>query len=194
MELQKQRIMSVEGASLKEQLLDASRRNNVDLLEQAFNDLDNDPKKIADLINTAKDPLGNTALHLASKYGSWEVLDKILDLDGDIEIDPQNDIDGDTPLHEAVRYAKEEPEHGTFIAQNLIEVGADARIANKHNQKPVDLIHGDELDDLVDLLQGAELAADTGVVGETEDEVEGEVVEDDDDSADDVDIDVKAVE
>ncbi|CCK70044.1 ankyrin repeat-containing protein ANK1 KNAG_0D02950 [Huiozyma naganishii CBS 8797] len=173
--------MSVKGASLSEQLLDASRRNNDDLLEQVFKQLDNDPGKIAELINTARDPMGNTALHLCCKYGSWEVLDKILDQEGDIEIDPRNELDGDTPLHLAVRYAMDEPEHGTFIANNLVEVGADARIKNNNNQKPVDLIHGDELDDLFDLLQGAELARDhPGAINE--DEVE---LIDDDDNDDD---------
>ncbi|CCD23658.1 ankyrin repeat-containing protein ANK1 NDAI_0B06270 [Naumovozyma dairenensis CBS 421] len=181
--------MSVEGASLKEQLLDASRRNNVDLLEQIFTTLDNDEEKIADLINTAKDPLGNTALHLSCKYGSWEVLDKILDQEGDIEIDPKNDMDGDTPLHSAVRYAQDEPEHGEFIAQNLIEVGADPRIRNNHNQKPIDLIHGDDFDSLIDLLQGAELAADNRGNIENEEGEEEELI---DDGPDDEDVPIKA--
>ena len=77
-------------------------------------------------------------------------------------IDNKNKSNGDTPLHLAVRYSLEEPEHGTFIVSNLIEVGADPRIKNNHGQKPSDLIHGDELDDLFDLLQGAELAVDNG--------------------------------
>lgn len=165
-------MSEIQGASLQEQLLDASRRNNADLLETILESLDNNPDKIAKLINSACDPLGNTCLHLCCKYGSWEVLDRILDQDGGIEIDPRNNVDGDTPLHVTVRYAIEEPEHGTFIAQNLIEVGADPRIRNKAGQKPVDLIHGDGLDDLLDLLQGAELAADNeGVINEEDAEI-----------------------
>lgn len=172
--------MESEGASYNEQLLDASRRNNIDLLDTIFNELGNDSSKIANLINSSRDPFGNTALHLCCKYGSWEVLDKILDLDGDIEIDPRNNTDGDTPLHVAVKYAAEEPEHGTFLAKNLVEVGADARIKNKHNQKPIDMIHSDELDDLVDLLQGAELAVDHDVHGDEE----AELIDDDDEDED----------
>ncbi|EDO15849.1 hypothetical protein Kpol_507p11 [Vanderwaltozyma polyspora DSM 70294] len=185
--------MSTEGASLSEQLLDLSRRNNVDLLDTILETLENDPEKIAGLINTSKDPFGNTALHLCCKYGSWEVLDKILDQEGDIEIDPKNTTDGDTPLHVTVRYSMEEPEHGTFIASNLIEVGSDPRIKNNSNQKPIDLIHGDELDDLIDLLQGAEIAADSR--GTRDEEFEGEVVEeeeaDDNDDGDNGDDGVK---
>lgn len=164
-----------EGASLEEQILDASRRNNADLLETIFQNLSGDEKKIANLINSAKDPMGNTALHLCCQYGSWEVLDKILDQEGGIEIDPKNTVDGDTPLHVTIRYAIGEPEHGTFIAQNLIEVGADPRIRNKSGQKPLDLIHGDNLDDLIDLLQGAELAADNGDMVNEED---AEIIDD----------------
>lgn len=175
--------MESEGASLGEQLLDASRRNNVDLLNTILESLADEPDKIAELINSSKDPFGNTALHLACKSGSWEVLDVLLDQDN-IEIDPQNKVDGDTPLHVTARYAQDEPEHGTFIARNLVEVGADPRLRNKHNQKPIDLIHGDELDELVDLLQGAELAADMG--GAQAEDVEGEVIDDgpDDDDPD----------
>lgn len=164
-----------EGASLEEQILDASRRNNADLLETIFQNLSGDEKRIANLINSAKDPMGNTALHLCCQYGSWEVLDKILDQEGGIEIDPKNIVDGDTPLHVTVRYAIGEPEHGTFIAQNMIEVGADPRIRNKSGQKPLDLIHGDNLDDLIDLLQGAELAADNGNMVNEED---AEIIDD----------------
>lgn len=173
--------MSDEGASYGEQLLDASRRNNVDLLNTVFENLGESPEKIADLINNARDPLGDTALHLCCQYGSWEVLDAILDQDG-IEIDPQNTKDLDTPLHVIVRYAQEEPEHGTFMARNLIEVGADPRIRNKDGEKPIDLIHSDELDELTDLLQGAELAADND---RADDDEQGEDIEDDDAGDDD---------
>lgn len=172
--------MESEGASFGEQLLEASRRNNTDLLKTILESLGDDSDGIADLINSSKDPFGNTALHLSCKFGSWEVLDILLDQEN-IEIDPQNKVDGDSPLHVTVRYAQEEPEHGTFIARNLVEVGADPRLRNRHNQKPIDLIHGDELDELVDLLQGAELAADMG--GDQAVDVEDEVIDDGSDDA-----------
>lgn len=170
--------MATEGASFGEQLLDASRRNNTDLLEQIYTGLEHDADKIAELINTSKDPLGNTALHLCCKYGSWEVLDSILDQEGGIEIDPRN-VDGETPLHLTVRYCDEEPEHGMFIARNMIEVGADPRIKNENNQLPLDLVHGEDKDDLIDLLQGAALAADSNGAEEEE-----EIIDDEDEEED----------
>ncbi|CCE61673.1 hypothetical protein TPHA_0A05990 [Tetrapisispora phaffii CBS 4417] len=173
--------MSSEGASLNEQLLDCARRNNEDLFNSILESLGNDTYNISELINTSRDPFGNTALHLACQYGSWEVLDKILDQEGDIEIDPQNTTDGDTPLHVTVKYAHNEPEHGTFIAKNLIEVGADPRIRNNRNERPIDCIHGDELEELIDLLQGAEISADNGGVNDEEDIEEDNVDNGDDD-------------
>ncbi|QEU58775.1 hypothetical protein KDRO_B00390 [Kluyveromyces lactis] len=148
-----------EGASLKEQLLDASRRNNADLLNAVLETLDGDKQAIQSLINDSKDPLGNTAIHLCSKYGSWDVLDVLLDQEG-VDVNQQNSIDGDTALHLCVNYSHDEPEYGTFIAENLIEVGADPRIKNKRGQTPLQLVHSDELESLVNLLQGAEIAAD----------------------------------
>lgn len=55
-----------EGASYSEQLIEAARRNNDDLFEE----LQKEVKDIVALINTATDPLGNTALHLAALNGS----------------------------------------------------------------------------------------------------------------------------
>lgn len=144
--------MSEEGASYKEQVLEAARRNNTDLLGEIIKESGD---QITSIINDSRDALGNTPLHLAAKYGSYEVMDEILDCEG-VEVDPTNTLDGDTPLHMAVRYSESEPEHGTFIAETLIEAGADARIKNNAGQKPIDLVHDN--DSLIDILQGAEMA------------------------------------
>ncbi|AMD22661.1 HHL109Cp [Eremothecium sinecaudum] len=160
-------MSEIAGATHGEQLLEASRRNNVELLDSILQEA----KDLASLINESKDPFLNTSLHICCKYGSWDVLDKILDLECPIEIDPQNS-EGDTPLHVISRYAVEEPEHGTFIASNLIQVGADPRIKNKSGQKPLDLLHSAELEGLCDILQGAELAIDTHNEAINADEVE----------------------
>lgn len=58
--------MADEGASLGEQIIEAARRNNTDLLEEVFAE----SKDIANVINTATDPVGNSALHLAAFNGS----------------------------------------------------------------------------------------------------------------------------
>ncbi|VVT50797.1 uncharacterized protein SAPINGB_P002883 [Magnusiomyces paraingens] len=141
-----------EGASYGEQLIEAARRNNTDL----FEDLQKETTDLAELINTATDPLGNYALHLAAFNGSYEMLDHLLDVEG-VEVDPINRVYKDTPLHSAVRYAVNEPEHGAFLAEMLIDAGADPTIKNKDGKKAIDL--ADESNQqLIDILQGAELA------------------------------------
>lgn len=55
-----------DGASYGEQLIEAARRNNTDLYEE----LQKETTNLAELINTATDPVGNYALHLAAFNGS----------------------------------------------------------------------------------------------------------------------------
>ncbi|ODV98294.1 hypothetical protein PACTADRAFT_30271, partial [Pachysolen tannophilus NRRL Y-2460] len=119
-------------------LLSAARLNNTELMEQLISEV-GDHEVLADLINNCVDLLGNTSLHLASKYGSYEVMDIILDQEG-VEVDPVNSIEGNTPLHVAVQYSKEEPEHGCFIIETLVDAGADPKLKNKAGLKPIDLV------------------------------------------------------
>lgn len=147
-----------EGASAREQLIEAMRRNNTELLEQILTDLGDNASAKAELINNAKDALGNYALHIGSLYGSYEAMDIVLDQDG-VEVDPINGIEGDTPLHSIIRYTKEEPEHGEFMTEMLVDAGCDPRIKNKRGQKPLDLVDKRENPGVVNILQGAEYAA-----------------------------------
>lgn len=121
-----------EGASPKEQLIEACRRNNTSLLNDLFTSppLSSDPKSIANFLNSTTDPLGSGALHIAAKYGSYEVLDVILDQEM-VEIDGREKRDGDTCLHVAVRYCngleKGEWEHGRAVVDILVDAGCDPR-------------------------------------------------------------------
>lgn len=92
-----------EGASPSQVILGAARSNNLDILRQVISK-DGSPT----LLN-ASDSVGNTALHYASRYGCLECLDFLLDQDG-LDLDVRNRMDGDTPLHAAVRYSKEDAE------------------------------------------------------------------------------------
>lgn len=55
-----------------------------------------------------------------------EVLDILLDQD-DLEVDPLDRMERETPLHKAVFYAKIEKEHGLEVVEMLIDAGADPR-------------------------------------------------------------------
>ncbi|KAK9481301.1 ankyrin repeat-containing domain protein, partial [Lipomyces japonicus] len=152
-----------DGAKPSELLIEASRRNNVDLLQEVLGTDGNGsngqkgPNAGApELVNTSVDALGNTALHVAALNGSYEALDILLDLEG-VEVDPVNRLEGNTPLHNAVIYGEEEPEHAVAIVDMLLDAGADPRIRNKRKDKPIDLVPPSN-QELKKMLQGAELA------------------------------------
>ncbi|KAL2053540.1 hypothetical protein ABVK25_006192 [Lepraria finkii] len=134
--------MSDEGASPRELLLEASRRNNTSLLTELLSSLSS-PEQTAHLLNTATDGVGNYCLHVAASYGSYEVLDTLLDQEG-LEVDPIDRLEKDTPLHKAVRFinglSKEEWEAGASIAELLLDAGADPRIRNKAKLKAFELV------------------------------------------------------
>lgn len=144
-----------EGASHGEQILEAARRNNTELLLQIKSELNNDQEKISQLINSTKEIItNNSALHLLCHVGNWEFIDIVLDVEG-VEIDPKN-REGQTPLHLAVKYCNDEPEHGYFVVDNLLDAGSDPRIVDDHKLKPINYVT--ENDKLKQLLEGAEYA------------------------------------
>ena len=67
---------------------------------------------------------------LTSKCHLDEILDQLLDQEG-LEVDPIDRLEGDTPLHKAVRFintlSKQEWEAGSSIVDLLLDAGADPR-------------------------------------------------------------------
>ncbi|KAL9599372.1 MAG: hypothetical protein Q9219_003905 [cf. Caloplaca sp. 3 TL-2023] len=171
--------MSDEGASPRELVLEACRRNNTNLLSEVLSSIPS-PEKIADLLNNAKDGIGNHCLHIAASYGSYEVLDLLLDQE-DLEVDPLDRLDRDTPLHKSVRYINSLPHPDRpaahSLAELLIDAGADPRIRNKARLKAVELVDPSD-EELRDILQRAEYGMTVGkddvvVVRRDEEEEEG---------------------
>lgn len=120
-----------EGAKPAEILIEACRRNNPSLLHSIFtSNLHSHPQAIAKFLNTATDPLGSSALHIAALNGSYEVLDVLLDQEG-VEIDGTERREGDTCLHKAVRFVnstgKEEWERAAGVVDILVDAGCDPR-------------------------------------------------------------------
>lgn len=65
-----------------------------------------------------------------------DILDQLLDQEG-LEVDPIDRLEGDTPLHKAVRFInglpKQEWEAGSSIVDLLIDAGADPRSVDGRN-------------------------------------------------------------
>ncbi|CAK9441977.1 uncharacterized protein LODBEIA_P57930 [Lodderomyces beijingensis] len=145
-----------EGASYQEQIQEAARRNNTELLLQIKSELGNDQAQLAHLINDTREVItSNTPLHLACNLGNWEFIDIVLDIEG-VEIDPKNRA-GETPLHVAAKYATHEPDHGYFIIDNMLDAGADPRIRDNQGLQPRDYVVPSE-SKLSELLESAEYA------------------------------------
>ena len=99
----------------------------MDLLLEALSHLTS-AAAIGEFINSSRDPLGNTALHVASMRGSLDCLDVLLDQEG-VEVDPRNRMEGDTPLHSAAKLSLEPgaEDEAKEIIELLLEAGADPR-------------------------------------------------------------------
>ncbi|KAF2824727.1 ankyrin repeat domain-containing protein [Ophiobolus disseminans] len=171
-----------EGASPKELIFEACRRNNTSLLEETIADITSSASKgggnptelVAQILNTARDGVGNGVLHVAASYGSYEVLDILLDQEG-LEIDEIDRMEQDTPLHKAVRYANSLDKsdwapHGHPVVEILLDAGCDPRIRNKAKLRPFELVDPRNTE-LRSILQKGEFAMQAG----------GDVVEEDDD-------------
>ncbi|PMD54527.1 uncharacterized protein K444DRAFT_106085 [Hyaloscypha bicolor E] len=159
--------MEHEGASPKELLIEAARRNNTDLLKEVIDGCGS-AEKAAVLLNETKTVLGNYIYHEAALKGNYEIIDMLLDQEG-FECDPISRIEGDTPLHSAVRYINSltesqpsNPDISTFaqeLISMMVDAGSDPRIRNKANLTPYQLTDPrntalkQQLQDAVDITQ-----------------------------------------
>ncbi|PSR88533.1 hypothetical protein BD289DRAFT_408061 [Coniella lustricola] len=121
-----------EGASVGEILIEACRRDNVDLLKDTLEGKSDD--EIADLLNNTTTVMGNHLYHEAAAGGNYDIIDYLLDQEN-FECDPLNRVEGDTPLHTAIRWINNEPEaqreFGNALVDMMLEAGSNPRIKNK---------------------------------------------------------------
>lgn len=134
-----------QGASNAELLIEACRRNNTDLLLEVLSSppLKDNDDAIADLLNRTTTVLGNHLYHEAALRGNYEIIDALLDQPG-FECDPVSRVEGDTPLHSAVRWINGEPpaqrEFGNALVEMMLEAGSNPRVKNKGGLTPLQLV------------------------------------------------------
>ncbi|TQN65215.1 Ankyrin repeat-containing protein [Colletotrichum shisoi] len=122
-----------EGASIKELLIEACRRNNTDLFNEVIADI-KDEDELSRLLNETTTVMGNHLYHEAASRGNYEIIDLLLD-QPNFECDPVNRLEGDTPLHTAIRWINSEPpaqrDFGNALVEMMLEAGSNPRVKNK---------------------------------------------------------------
>ncbi|KAE8224523.1 hypothetical protein CF319_g2588 [Tilletia indica] len=157
-----------EGAKPNQRLLFAARTDNLEMLQEVL------AMPAGSFDVNFVDGLGNTALHYAAASGSTSVLPALLE--EEVDVDLQNKLEGNTPLHEALRI--EDEEERAWVVNQLLEAGADPRIPNKEGDKPADVVSASKPagQKLRETLRQAEATAGIDM---------GDIAQDDDDDDDD---------
>ncbi|CAN8100242.1 unnamed protein product [Discula destructiva] len=130
-----------EGASTGEILIEACRRDNIDLLKEALEG--KSEAEVSDLLNKTVTVMGNHLYHEAASRGNYDIIDYLLDQEN-FECDPISRVEGDTPLHTAVRWINSEPpaqrEFGNALVDMMLEAGSNPRVKNKGGLTPFQLV------------------------------------------------------
>ncbi|KAG6020498.1 hypothetical protein E4U40_006053 [Claviceps sp. LM458 group G5] len=126
-----------EGASTKELLIEACRRNNTDLLTEVLEGKPDD--EITRLLNGTTTVMGNHLYHEAASQGHYLLLDQ-----PSFECDPLNRLDRDTPLHTAIRWLNTQPPSqqpfGFALIEMMLEAGSNPRVKNRGGLTALQLV------------------------------------------------------
>ncbi|KAM0333481.1 hypothetical protein ACHAQA_002143 [Verticillium albo-atrum] len=149
-----------EGASTKELLIEACRRNNTDLFQEIVDGI-TDEDQLSKLLNETTTVMGNHLYHEAAAGGHYEIIDLLLD-QPNFECDPVTRLDRDTPLHTAIRWINAQPAanhpFGASLVDMMLEAGSSPRVKNKGGLTPLQLVDPANKA-LRDLIQKHEYAA-----------------------------------
>ncbi|TIB73588.1 hypothetical protein E3Q24_01082 [Wallemia mellicola] len=145
---------------IHQRLLHAAKQDDEALLDEVFEEAD----------NLAEENAGEFDIN------HRDGLDAILSYDN-TDVDPQNRIEGDTPLHLLMRADGMDRRAREYFLTELIDAGVNFQVKNNHNQKPFDVLS--RVDDSNDWIETVYKESQIQRVLEDEDVV------DDDDIADD---------
>ncbi|CEG66719.1 hypothetical protein RMATCC62417_03250 [Rhizopus microsporus] len=121
-----------EGASNNELLLALCRGDQEEELEKLLEE--------GNCNVNFTDGAGNTGAHYAAKTGSIGCLEVLVNHE-EIDLDIQNTLEGNTPLHLAVQYANEDHDMAVAMVELLLAAGADPKIANRNKLTPIQLVN-----------------------------------------------------
>ncbi|KAI7866925.1 uncharacterized protein EV154DRAFT_153461 [Mucor mucedo] len=118
---------------------------------------------------------------ISVKAGSIGCLEVLVNHD-EVDLDIQDRIGGDTPLHLAVQYANKEHDMAFAMIDLLLAGGADPNITNRNKMTPI-MICNPKYKDIIDKLDGASVAYnmdDSDIANhEEDDDAEGSASEED---------------
>jgi len=123
---------------MEERALECARRDNEGLFDELMKEMEGKTKEeIAKFWNEATDVMGNALLHVCAQYGSYDVMDRLFDVEK-LECDPLTPRDKETPLHVIVRFANErDVVLGNAMAKMAMEAGCDPRVKDRNGRKPI---------------------------------------------------------
>ncbi|KKA29697.1 hypothetical protein TD95_004462 [Thielaviopsis punctulata] len=137
-----------DGASVQEQLIEACRRNNTDLLEEILAGIESEDE-VARLLNETTTVMGNHLYHEAAAQGHYDIIDMLLD-QPNFECDPLTRSTRNTPLHLAVLWLNAEPRaqrpFGSALIKMMLEAGSSTRLRNAAGRTPAQLVDPDNTD------------------------------------------------
>lgn len=116
----------------EEQLLFAARTDNLELFQTLVQSSSSSSSKQTVDVNVT-DAFGLTPLHLAVKYQSTEVLPELLE--EEVDVDPQERQNGDTPLHLAARlHDADDEETRNWIGEFLLPSSSSSSSAPENQR------------------------------------------------------------
>ncbi|KAF3807334.1 hypothetical protein GCG54_00008791 [Colletotrichum gloeosporioides] len=102
-----------------------------------------DEDELSRILNETTTVMGNHLYHEAASRGNYEIIDLLLD-QPNFECDPVNRLEGDTPLHTAIRWINSEPpaqrEFGNALVDMMLEAGSNPRVKNKGGLTALQLV------------------------------------------------------
>eukprot|EP01027_Heterolobosea_sp_BB2_P016862 GEZU01023939.1.p1 GENE.GEZU01023939.1~~GEZU01023939.1.p1 ORF type:complete len:198 (+),score=90.44 GEZU01023939.1:155-748(+) len=171
-----------EGASPNEILIEAAKRDNVDMLRELIamsssgnNGTNNNNSSRSSFNVNHVDGIKNSSLHYCCQRGHIEVAKILLELPG-INLSLRN-FEGNTPLHLAAAAANNN--NSVELVRLLLEKGAKPDIQNKLRQTALDVAASTEIKDLIRSAMWAKKIADDDCVEEEEEEEDADDDEDD---------------